>query len=151
MCRCLRLYPLLLRIGEEQIFIYFVLICKILKIKKRVFFLFPVTVSSGGPVGLNVYFTSLPRVLEIASCLNSMCEKEEHEPLILKNMLTPKWNWKMSVLKNKSRAYLVSKSKGFFFNDMLAIIVCGPWGYPAIAFAFYQQPDTLCTPFFVWA
>lgn len=31
-----------------------------------------------------VYGTSLPGVLEIVSCHNNMCEKEEHELLILK-------------------------------------------------------------------
>lgn len=58
--------------------------------------------------------TSLPGVLEIVSCHNSMCEKEEHKPFILKIMLTPEWNWKMSVLRHKSPTYLKSESKGYF-------------------------------------
>lgn len=57
---------------------------------------------------------SLPGGLEIVSCHNSMCEKEEHEPLIFKITLTPEWNWKMSVLKDKSKPYLMSESKKHF-------------------------------------
>lgn len=99
------------------------------------------------PVCSNVYGTSLPGVLEIVSCHNSMCEKEEHELLIFKITLTSEWDWKMSVLKNKSRTYLMSESKRCFEhyigNYCLQTVVLASYSV-----CFLKQPDTLYNPFF---
>lgn len=77
----------------------------------------------------NVHASCLPGVLEIVSCLNSMCEEEEHDPLTFKIMATTKWSWKMSVLKNKSMAYLVSESKGCLNFGNYCLLAVGPSRY----------------------
>lgn len=58
------------------------------------------------PILSNVKGASLPRVLERVSAIIACVKKRNTNHSFSRVMLTPEWNLKTSVLKNKSRSYL---------------------------------------------